>query len=131
MYYVCKLKQWIAILFLSTFILSKTELHQLLKLPVLVQHYFEHGQTDSAISFFVFLKMHYNNPVKDADYQRDMQLPFKSHESHANYSVFSQQIPSFELNKTSYIIQKSFISIPKDFYSSSYIDNIWQPPRRA
>jgi hypothetical protein len=73
------LPRFIAILFLSLQLLTNTELCQLIKLPVLIEHYKEHGGIDNGISFFAFLKMHYfNGDAKDADYERDMQLPFKT-----------------------------------------------------
>ncbi len=102
-----------------------------MKLPVLVQHYYEHQHKEQSISFFSYLKLHYDNPAKDADHQRDMQLPFKSHESHANLSVFIPLIQGFEPDKASYVLTQSFIPLKNDYYSSSYLDNIWQPPRRA
>lgn len=124
------MKRLIAILFLSLLLLTNTQLGQLMKLPVLVQHYQEHTAMYKGMSFISFLKLHYfNGDPKDADYHRDMQLPFKSAESHINISVFIPFIQSFELNKTFYSIKQSFIPQNNDFYSSSHLDNIWQPPK--
>lgn len=73
------MKRIIAILFLSLQLLTSTELCQLAKLPILLEHYKEHAQLNQGISFVTFLKMHYfNGDPKDADYERDMQLPFKT-----------------------------------------------------
>lgn len=101
-----------------------------MKLPVLVQHYQEHKAMYKSISFFDFLSMHYlNDNPKDADHHRDMQLPFKAVENHTSISVFIPSIDGFELNKTYYSIKQSFVPQNKDFYSSSHLDNIWQPPK--
>jgi hypothetical protein len=57
---------------------SFAELHNLLKIPVLFEHYKEHRQLEPAISFWSFIKLHYIDPiVVDGDYQRDQQLPFR------------------------------------------------------
>jgi hypothetical protein len=57
---------------------SFAEFHNLLRLPVLFEHFTEHRQHDSTISFWAFIKQHYFKPlVVDADYSRDRQLPFR------------------------------------------------------
>ncbi len=72
------LKKTIGILMLSVYMLSFAELHQLLKIPVLFEHYNEHKAEDPELSLFGFLKMHYTVMLeKDDDYQRDQQLPFR------------------------------------------------------
>lgn len=61
--------------------LSFAELHNLLKIPVLIEHFKEHRQLDPEISFFSFIKIHYFDPVVvDDDYQRDQQLPFRGND---------------------------------------------------
>ncbi|MBE7171543.1 MAG: hypothetical protein INR73_13190 [Williamsia sp.] len=68
-----------AILFLSLLLLTKTELCQLMKLPVLMEHFREHGEFYKDFSFLRFMREHYfNDDTKDPDYARDMQLPFKT-----------------------------------------------------
>ena len=58
--------------------LSFAEFHNLLKIPVLFQHFKEHRQLNPTISFWSFIKVHYQYPpVVDDDYQRDRQLPFR------------------------------------------------------
>ncbi len=55
-----------------------TELHQFLKLPLLLNHFLHHRMEDPSISFWSFIKLHYFDPiVVDDDYQRDQQLPFR------------------------------------------------------
>lgn len=57
---------------------SFAEFHNLLKIPVLIEHFKEHQQLDAEISFWSFIKLHYFDPlVVDEDYQRDRQLPFR------------------------------------------------------
>lgn len=120
-------KRIIAISLLSLFLISSTELNQLLKLPVLFEHFTEHKELNRKISFFDFLCMHYSSNNDDDD--RDMQLPFKSHD---NYSVqITVVIPRQEPLSFDFIpaFDKNF-SLDKNFnFSSSFLSNIWQPPK--
>lgn len=101
-----------------------------MKLPVLVQHYKEHKAMYNGLSFFAFLSMHYlNDNLRDADFHRDMQLPFKAVENNTNISVFILTIQGFELSKTYDFTEPSFIAVNRDSYSSSHFDDIWQPPK--
>jgi hypothetical protein len=71
----------ILVLMLGVLILnSATELHQLLKLPLLIQHYIHHQSKDPSLSFLAFLKIHYTDPQhpNDNDDREDNELPFKS-----------------------------------------------------
>jgi hypothetical protein len=64
-----------AILFLN----STTELHQLLRLPLLFNHYTHHKTENADLSLLVFLKLHYTgNHPSDNDDKDDKELPFKS-----------------------------------------------------
>lgn len=68
-----------AIFFLNLFTLSTTEAGQLLKLPLLVSHYFKHKSEGRSTNFIGFIKEHYTgNEEKDSDSKEDQQLPFKS-----------------------------------------------------
>lgn len=61
------------------FLFGSTEAYQLLKLPLLVKHYVHHKRGNPELTVVAFLKMHYPNKiVVDADFQQDMQLPFKT-----------------------------------------------------
>lgn len=118
---------------LSFYLLSSTELIQLLKLPVLVDHYIEHRQKDRDISLFSFLHMHYaEGDVQDADHDKDMKLPFKSHNSCTAFalSVFvavSHQA-GFEFPM---IYSTNVYSTYHHFTLPSGIQNgIWQPPKQ-
>ena len=71
------MRKWVSILFLSIIVLSHSELHQLLRIPVLIDHFKEHKKEDPSITFIQFIKLHYDKIVVDDDYQRDQQLPFR------------------------------------------------------
>lgn len=128
------MRKKIAILFLSIYLCSTTEAHELLKIPVVFQHFIEHQQEDPQISAIQFLQIHYlQGNVKDKDYDRDMQLPFKTageffSSSASAFVPFSSaiqiQYPSLPVIKVWSLHQPSLIF-------SAYQVNIWQPPKKA
>lgn len=64
---------------LGSYLLVSTPAVELLKLPVLVEHYVEHRAESPEMGFWEYLSLHYFSGIEyDADYARDMQLPFKS-----------------------------------------------------
>ncbi|MFC3560323.1 hypothetical protein [Pedobacter jamesrossensis] len=65
-----------AVLVLCCYLFSSTELSQFLKL---IGHYLEHKNKQKDLSLWGFLCVHYfNGDVRDADYEKDMKLPFKT-----------------------------------------------------
>jgi len=126
------LKKGIAILFLSIYLCTVTEAHELLKLPVIFQHFIEHQSEDNSITVFQFLKIHYGqDDVRDDDYARDMQLPFKT----AGEFFTSSVSPFVPLNSIIVLPYPSVFSgnQHKVYYApklhSNYQVNIWQPPK--
>ncbi len=71
-----------AIFLLSLYLFGATDAYQLLKLPLLVQHFIAHHHENPSISFISFMHLHYQDEIViDEDFQEDMQLPFKTHET--------------------------------------------------
>lgn len=126
------MKKAIAILLLTTYLFSTTELSQLLKLPVLVSHFTEHKEQNKDLTLWQFLYNHYAfGDVKDADYEKDSKLPFKTMEN-LSIQISIAEPPSFILisNKNIYTNAKKDTYILKnDSVSSAYLSAIWQPPR--
>ena len=112
--------------------LSTTQLSELLKLPILIEHFIEHKQENKDLSFFRFLDIHYahGNP-KDADYDTDMKLPFKTLSNSNITSVcFCSQIPYFKHNTIVHFKTGKQQFFDYSFtYSSTFLSSIWQPPR--
>ncbi|MDQ8006194.1 MAG: hypothetical protein REI64_15440 [Pedobacter sp.] len=127
------MKKALHIFLLSFYLLSCTELHELAKVPVLVQHYFEHKNLDSKITFFGYLEEHYNDiPHTDNDEDRDNQLPFKTHELFASNTASQALPPSFGVmpKKAYQILPKQKILINNDYIpNSAFAGKIWQPPK--
>src|SRR5690606_38030001 len=74
------MKKMFAIFFLSIYLISTTEFSQLLKFPILIEHFIEHKEKNPKLSVVDFLVLHYNNHLenhpRDDDYDQDQKLPF-------------------------------------------------------
>ncbi len=112
---------------------TATPLQQLFKLPVLVQHYYEHKQIDKNIGVIAFLKLHYfeEEDGADADDKRDQQLPFKSvadfispTTTNANPTAHTEIVIKPEI--TGKPVQNP---VNKTLISSQFLSAIWQPPK--
>ena len=125
------LKKLFAISFLFIYLFSTTELHQLLKAPVLIEHFIEHKEENKGITLWHFLYVHYAlGDVKDSDYEKDMKLPFKTH--HSCVSSFSNvYLPAVKLSieKPLQFIKEENPAKNDQFLLTSFLSNIWQPPR--
>lgn len=124
------MKRIAAICFFTLYLVSATEAKQLLKLPVLFEHYAEHKQKNREISFLNFIYMHYaGSDFDDGDQDRDMQLPFKSLTSAtALFPAFSPSANGIKLEPSFSIREGSFLPAPFNF-QSFYLSSIWQPPK--
>jgi len=119
-----------AIFFLSVMLLTHTPFQQVLKLPVLIEHFREHQKEIRSISFIDYLQLHYfsGNP-KDKDYDRDQQLPFRSH---AVVLVDSSvEIPDhhFKIDPLSLYKEQSYPLFDITSLPSRHGFDIWQPPK--
>jgi hypothetical protein len=128
------MKKAAAVFFLFLYLFSSTELKQLVKLPLLFQHYKEHQALDGGISFLQFLRIHYHDAtVIDDDYDKDMQLPFKNHDlCHSNTinAITTSFFPAFVEKPVLTSVQKHIIC-NDDFINAVYLSSVWQPPRMA
>lgn len=124
-----------AILFLLTYLFSTTEFYQLLKIPVLVVHFFEHKELDPEMSVIGFFVHHYEgnhleNHPQNEDFEQDKRLPFMTHidlfsfcceYTPPYYQIIRQKVPH---------IAKLKIPVPNDYFTESlFHSSIWQPPR--
>ncbi len=130
------LKKLISILFFFIFLSANTVFGQLLKLPVLIEHYYEHQDDrtddDHGISFLDFLKKHYtsnNSNTGDTKHSHE-NLPFKNTNctSVNSISVLPQHI--FFKTITPFICLKKYQPLyNQSSYISTQLGSIWQPPR--
>ncbi len=127
------MKSSFAILLLSIYLITATQLNQLLKLPKLVEHYFEHKALNSNLSLSQFFSIHYTHgDVMDDDYEEDMKLPFKTQSICYTISIL-EKIPTIEFQVLiqEFEVQKSVSFYSHNFTTASNLDNIWRPPQLA
>lgn len=128
------MKKLAAIILLSVYLLSTTQLSELLKLPSLIEHYTEHKEAKEDLTFFAFLKIHYSKgDGKYADYDLDTQLPFKSTVNTCMISLAFCATPQAIkfVPKLPVIENVQAVTYQPSFHSSSALSSIWQPPRHC
>ena len=77
--YLYAMRKLVAIFLFFFFFFGATDAYQLLKLPKFAEHYYLHKQQNSNLTLAGFLQIHYYGPVVvDDDFDKDMQLPFKT-----------------------------------------------------
>lgn len=117
---------------MSVYLISFTELNQLMKLPVFVNHFFVHKGKDARLTLTAFIKMHYTHEDdNDGDRDEDMKLPFKTHAgcssigftSNIHQSLDELFIAPFGEEKNTYANHQ------EQFLTSAYLASIWQPPK--
>ena len=126
------MKQFWAISFLFIFLSANTAFGELLKLPVLVQHYMEHEDLQDGISFIDFLKEHYINPDSHPDipHHHHDNLPLKTLNGHSTPIVNFCSKPQVVFERHFFEVEKTNIpSYQKGNYINNYLSQIWQPPR--
>lgn len=127
------LKQFIAISLLFTFLFSNMELHQLLKLPTLIEHYIEHKQENKNETLLNYLAEHYAKNINHQhnDNHNDHQkLPFKTNDcavTHSILGVLTTEKIELIIPNASFIEKTSYYN--EDDYLSNFSGNIWQPPK--
>jgi len=112
--------------------LSATQLYELLKINVLLEHYEETKKHDGPVSFVHFLVMHYiTDDGNNKDDDRDSQLPFKSHAGFiANNSSIVILNKSGEVSLTPIGADKRVFGNYNDpFIISNFCDRVWNPPK--
>lgn len=119
---------------LVLYLLGTTEAYQLLKTPLLVNHYLKHKQENNHITFLKFIQMHYTGDVVyDDDYAQDMQLPFKTHEVDA-CCLFSVSLPVSPIEIATTTVHYITTLQPSrniHFKLSNHSFDIFQPPKKA
>lgn len=124
-------KKKLSILFAVIVMAGSTELGQLLRLPILVQHFYEHKQKDRTISFVDFLILHYETSDDNKEFDpKDSSLPFKSVQFAVSAQLIALPPAVVELPHKPIIL---FLSTSKSKNEigvcSSYLSSIWQPPK--
>lgn len=97
----------------------------------MVEHFIEHRDENKSISLYQFLYMHYAmGNVRDADNDGDMKLPFKTHENCvANVLTIYPPSQKISITRSVPLLEKKHFRMREHILQSSFLSNIWQPPR--
>jgi hypothetical protein len=123
------LKRFLSISLLALYLTSFTEVHEVLRLPLLFEHYAEHKLQVNDMSFVEFLVMHYETDVAHDDH--DNQLPFK-----ALGHSFAAQAIALPIQKTIVFEIAPLTTVSHSFHYtevsfSSHLEAIFQPPKQV
>lgn len=114
------------IMLLFLLVSAQTPVGQVLKLPLLVEHFLKHQEQEGA-SLIGFLDEHYISDHQDADLPEDEQLPFKSL---AHYSIGSAIVPELAETKLPvHIPPGKKPVIPQISIPQQHLPGIFHPPR--
>jgi hypothetical protein len=108
-----------------------TEFYQLLKIPVFVAHYFERKEANNNLSLGQFIFIHYGQgDVHDEDYDRDMQLPFKTDNclAHGIQISVPETTPVVTKPPAADVVRR-YLMLPTTSVLHFYTSSIWQPPK--
>ena len=111
--------------------MAQSPLNQLLKFPILVNHFLEHKQKKSTLSFIDFIKEHYSDNINhDNDSDRDMQLPFKKCISPFFTFVIIQDKINISVSSVFHGIEKPNQVFFSFWNPQNNLTSIWQPPKQ-
>jgi hypothetical protein len=122
----------ISILLLSlTLIGSVVDLHNLAKIPRLIEHYKEHRIRLSGFSFADFLDLHYGRQANQHDQDergKHQNLPFKSSTcAFAHILSFFSSVNACEISSINFYL--SYSNFYQSTFYAGFSESIWQPPR--
>lgn len=111
-------------------ILAQTELHQILKFPAFTQHFAEHKKQNAETSLLSFIILHYfSGNLHDKDYDKDMQLPFKTADCAAAINFALAPSASLSITKPVIYVSRIYPAIKNSNIQSIHHADIWQPPK--
>ena len=118
-------------MWLVIYLLSATAFTELLRLPVLVTHYYHHKEINRNIGIILFLKQHYSSAKNNNNNSKeDNQLPFKSTHTYAVNLISLPALISCEISTKKEWLKITSFYIPNHLQlPDKFAANIWQPPR--
>lgn len=104
-------------------------MHEVFRLPILLEHFTEHKTLVADLTFWEFLKTHYESDVKHDN--TDDQLPFKV-PGHS-FTAISMGLPPLKISLTDATLpaKLSYTFDYKESFFSSSLQAIFQPPKLA
>lgn len=123
------MKQTAALFFLLIYLSAATELHQLVRLPVFIEHFKEHKSLNGSLGLLDFIALHYFNS-EHTDAEAHQELPFNSNDCLAvSLSLVILPDSSSEPPANVVCAIKAPILYSDLAFASRIHFSIWQPPR--
>ena len=120
------------LIILSESFLPGRDVHELIKLPALIEHFTAHRDEDPDISFFGFIVMHYNDEEHhNNDHSTHHKLPFSDHHNcthNTQVTILFHSLEIANVDRPHDTCEDSWCEIPCTAISS-YGNSIWQPPK--
>jgi hypothetical protein len=112
---------------------SMMDMHNLAKLPRLMEHYQEHRSKSSDFSFLEFLSLHYGSKSENHDKEEHAQhtgLPFKSSDCTFTHTV--TLLPQFQSAQATVPVSTlTYSNFYQSAFSTEFSQSIWQPPKHS
>lgn len=127
------MKRMFSIVFVILYLISTSAYLDVLKLPLLVEHFLDHKKSNTTLSFSDFLELHYSgetiNHTHSAKKNPHEELPF--HQQTTTNLVVAQPILLDFFMKSHFQIadKKTITDKTNSFTDTLYLCSIWQPPR--
>ena len=124
----------IAVFLLFIYIQPAGVVRELFKLPLLIEHYFDHQEEKNRMGLVSFLVSHYyTEDGTDYDADEDSRLPFKSDEQifSAVSIAVSPPVSSDILTRPDFSLVRNYVILDDENILSDHPDAIWQPPRNC
>lgn len=127
-----RMRKFLAIFLISIHLLGNTEVGQLVKLPSLVSHFFQHHQLDQSIDFIEFLVMHYaGDDGTTADDSFDNTLPCHQGNPSTVVLVFSPMVKEVQITVPAIADRTEYGGRLFGSNSSKHVLLVLQPPREV
>jgi hypothetical protein len=135
LYILTILKKILLTVLCLQFLFPNDLLQDIVRLPVLVAHYFHHNHAAKHVHFTDFIAEHYSNHEHhNEDHDQHDNLPFHNHGLHFQQGIFTVTVLEiFQTGIPDYSITNpnDKIIIRQHFYSSTALSSIWRPPKPA
>jgi len=112
---------------------SLADLHDLAKIPYMIDHFNQHKSKATGFSFTEFLDLHYGSMAEEHDKEEREQhkgLPFKAPDNtsiHSTIFLTATQNTSIELEAS----EVTYTNFYQAHFSLEFLPAIFQPPRKG
>jgi hypothetical protein len=126
------MRKLFAIFFILIFSASFTEAGQMIKFPILLEHYAKHKKDNNRISFSSFIKIHYlQDHQADGDERQDNELPFKNYTLNTTSGVLYLSTITTMVTGIPGALELRYNVHNSEVVLSDHLFGIFHPPRNV